>query len=327
MILLKLKGSPFNINIIQVYAPTSAHPDEDNEAFYESIDKCMKYVKSAEVNIILGDFNAKVGSETSNSVGNYGIGVTNERGKRLVNFAEQYNLSIINTWFQQPMRRLYTWKSPGDIRRNQLDYILVNQRFKNSVKQARAYPGADINSDHNPVIMKMNIKLKKTKKGIIREHFYMNMLRDTETKERYAIEVENCYNTVLNIENPAQEGESSEEKIDKDWENISKSMTQAASNVLPKKKKEARQDWMTPEILKKMEQRQKWNKKDKVKYVKLNREIEKDCKLAKENWWIDQCEEIEHLERYHKSREKHDKIKKITSNKKRQRADKSCIYI
>ena len=61
------------------------------------------------------------------------------------------------------MRRRYTWKSPGDRYRNQIDFILVRDRFRNSVKQARSYPGADIASDHNPVLVKLNVKLKKNK--------------------------------------------------------------------------------------------------------------------------------------------------------------------
>ena len=65
----------------------------------------------------------------------------------------------MNIWFQQPLHRLYTWKSLGDISRNQIDYIMINQRLQNCVKQARTYPGADINSDHNPVIFKFKVKL------------------------------------------------------------------------------------------------------------------------------------------------------------------------
>ena len=67
-----------------------------------------------------------------------------------IEFCNENNMVIMNMWSQQPLHILYTWKSPGDISRNQIDYIMINQRFKNCVKQARTYPGADINSDHNP---------------------------------------------------------------------------------------------------------------------------------------------------------------------------------
>ena len=83
-------------------------------------------------------------------------------------------MEIMNTWFQQSLCGLYTWKIPGDISRNQKDYVMINQRFRNCVKQARTYSGADINSDHNPVTFwfkvndkgkpyGMEINMKKTK--------------------------------------------------------------------------------------------------------------------------------------------------------------------
>ena len=88
----------------------------------------------------------------------------NERGQRLIEFCNENNMVIMNTWFQQPLCRLYTWKSPGDISRNQIDYIMINQRFRNCVKQARTYPGADINSNHNPVTIKFKSKIEENKK-------------------------------------------------------------------------------------------------------------------------------------------------------------------
>ena len=66
---------------------------------------------------------------------------------------------ITNTWFEQEKRRRYTWKSPGDLRRYQIDYILVRQRYSNSVKSSWSYPGADVDSDHNLVAMRLKLKL------------------------------------------------------------------------------------------------------------------------------------------------------------------------
>ena len=79
----------------------------------------------------------------------------------LVEFSERRNLTIANTCFEHNLRPRYTWKAPGDTRRLQIDYILVKQRYRNSVKNAAAYPGADCNSDHNLVMMKTKLKLKR----------------------------------------------------------------------------------------------------------------------------------------------------------------------
>ena len=86
-ILIKLEGKPFNISIIQVYAPTQDHGDEEIEAFYEEIEKAIKIVKSDEVLIVMGDWNAKVGDEPIPGVmGRFGLGNQNERGQRLQQF-------------------------------------------------------------------------------------------------------------------------------------------------------------------------------------------------------------------------------------------------
>ena len=134
-IMLKLKAKPFNIAIIQTYAPTSSHTDEEIEEHYEEIDKMLKEVKSTDVLFIIGDFNAKIGdNKYENIVGKYGLGERNSRGERLLQFCIEKNLIIANTTFQHPKRLLYTWKSPGDLTRNQIDYILVRSRHRNSIK-------------------------------------------------------------------------------------------------------------------------------------------------------------------------------------------------
>ena len=159
VIMMKLEAKPFNINVMQVCAPTQDHDDEEIEQFYQEIQNGIKYTKSDEVICIMGDLNAKVGDERyQNIVGMHGLGRRNERGERLMQFCQENKLIIANTWFQQPVRKLYTWKSPGDISRNQIDYIMLNERFRNCIKKAKTYPGADMNSDHNPVVVKINMK-------------------------------------------------------------------------------------------------------------------------------------------------------------------------
>ena len=96
---------------------------------------------------------------------------------------------IANTYFQHPKRRLYTWRSPRDICRNKIDFILINKRFRNGVKQARTYHGADVGSDHNPLTSKMNIKLKKLKKKHTNHRMELNILKHDETDQGSDLEV------------------------------------------------------------------------------------------------------------------------------------------
>ena len=109
----------------------------------------------------MGDLNAKVGQERNgNIVGPCGMGEKNERGVKLIECCQKRQLTITNTWFTQPNRRKYIWISPGGKTRNQIDYIMINTQFRNSVKQANTYPGADIDSDHNPVVPTELLRLR-----------------------------------------------------------------------------------------------------------------------------------------------------------------------
>src|SRR3990170_4212832 len=98
-------------------------------------------------------------------VGKFGLGKRNDRGERVVEFCKRNKLMITNTWFEQEKRRRYTWKKPGDTGRYQIDYIMVKQRYRNSLKSSWSYPGADVDSDHNLVAMRVQVRLKRIKKA------------------------------------------------------------------------------------------------------------------------------------------------------------------
>ena len=111
------------------------------------------------------DWNAKVGSqETPGITGKFGLGVRNEAGQSLVEFCQENALAIANTLFQQHKRRLYTWTSPDGQHWNQIDYILCSQRGRSSMQSAKTRPGADCGLDHELLIVKFRLKLKKVGK-------------------------------------------------------------------------------------------------------------------------------------------------------------------
>ena len=308
VMLLKINAKHFDIAIIQVYAPTSEHSDEEIEVFYEHVQKAIKQTKSTDVVVIIGDFNAKVGSNHEKVVGKFGLGDCNERGERLIQFCKENQLIVTNTFYEHPMRRRYTWKSPGERYRNQIDFILVRERFRNSVKQARSYPGADIASDHNPVLVKLNVKLKKNKRSTKGQSsgIYVNILK-TDIADVYNVTFRNRYEG-LNVE-IADQSNNVEESVENTWCNFICSL-QSANEILPKKKRQAKQPWMTDEILLMMSERRK-QKRGSTKYKKLNDKIEKECRVAKEKWLNDKCEEIEELDKRHLTLQLHKKTKNL----------------
>ena len=94
----------------------------------------------------------------------WALGMRNEAGQRLIEFCQENALVIANTLFQQHKRRLYTWTSPDGQHQNQIDYILCSQRWRSSIESAKTRPGADCDSDHELLIAKFRLKLKKVGK-------------------------------------------------------------------------------------------------------------------------------------------------------------------
>ena len=112
MISVRFQGKPFNITVIQVYAPTSNTEEAEVERFYEDLQDLLELTPKKDVLFIIGDWNAKVGSqETPGVTGKCSLGIRNEAGQRLIEFCQENALVITNTLFQQHKRRLYTWTS------------------------------------------------------------------------------------------------------------------------------------------------------------------------------------------------------------------------
>ena len=108
MISVRLQGKPFNITVIQVYAPISNAEETEVEQFYEDLQYLLELTAQKDVLFIIGDWNAKVGSsETPGVTGKFGLAIRNEAGQRLTEFCQENALVIANTLFQQHKRRLY----------------------------------------------------------------------------------------------------------------------------------------------------------------------------------------------------------------------------
>ena len=111
-----VSAKPQNITIIQVYAPTSDHEDQEVEEFYEKIESIIQKTPKKDLLIVQGDFNAKIGKDAyenwAGTVGRFGTGETNDRGLRLLEFASSHRLTITNTLYPHKISRRTTWHAP-----------------------------------------------------------------------------------------------------------------------------------------------------------------------------------------------------------------------
>ena len=101
IISVRFQGKPFNITVIQVYAPTNNAEEAEVERFYEDLQDLLELTSKKDVLFIIGDWKAKVGSqETPGVTGKFGLGMRNKAGQRLIEFCQENALVIANTLFQ-----------------------------------------------------------------------------------------------------------------------------------------------------------------------------------------------------------------------------------
>ena len=118
----------------------------------------------------------------------FGLGVQNEAKQRLIEFCQENTLVIANTLFQQHKRRLYMWISPDGQHQNQIDCILFSQRWRSSIQSAKTRLGTDCGSDHELLITKFRLKLKKVGKATRPFRYDLNQI-----PYDYTVEVRNGF--------------------------------------------------------------------------------------------------------------------------------------
>ena len=131
MISVRFQDKPFNITVIQVYAPSTNAKEAEVEWLYDDLQDLLELTPKKDVLFIIEHWKAKVGSQGIPGItGKFGHGVQNEEGQRLAEFCQENTLVIVNTLFQQLKRRLCTWTSSDGQYKNQIDYILCSQMGK-----------------------------------------------------------------------------------------------------------------------------------------------------------------------------------------------------
>ena len=223
MISVRFQGKPFNITVIQVYAQTSSAEEAEVEQFYEDLQDFLELIPPKNVLFIIGDWNIKVGSQgIPGVIGKFGLGVQNVAGQKLTEFCQENTLVIANTLFQQHKRRLYTWTSPDGQHWNQIDYILCSQRWRSSIWSAKTRLGADCASDHELLIAKFRLKLKKV--GKITRPFRYDL---NQILYDYTVEVTNRFKGLDLIDRVPEEL----------WTEVPDIVQEAVIKTIPKKKK------------------------------------------------------------------------------------------
>ena len=148
------------MNVVQWYAPTNDKSDQVKDGFYNQLHDILSRVRNQDINILMGDFNAKIGSDNTGYdevMGRQGLGKMNENGECFADACALNNVVIGGSVF--PHKRIHkaTWVSPDLITENQIDHICIAKKFRRSLEDVRVKRGADAASDHHLVVAKLSL--------------------------------------------------------------------------------------------------------------------------------------------------------------------------
>ncbi|KAF7237696.1 Craniofacial development protein 2 [Varanus komodoensis] len=292
-------SKPFNITLVQLYAPTIGAEEAEVDWFCEGLQHLLELTPKNDVLIIMGDWSAKVGSQKITGItGKFNLGVQNEAGHRLVEFHQVNTMVIADMLFQQLKGRLYTWTSPDGQHRNQIDYVLCSQRGRSSIQLVKSRPGADCGSDHELLVAKCRLQLKQVGKSTRPLRYDLNHIPD-----EYTVEVRNRFKEFDLIDRVPEEL----------WMEVCNIVQEVATKTVPKKKKCKKAKWLSQEALQLAEERREVKGKgEKERYTQLNAEFQRIARRDKNAFLNEQCKEIEENNRIGRTR---DLFKKIGDTK------------
>jgi len=271
-----------DIVLINIHGPTNEQDEEEKELFYTILEDVYESVKG-NIILALGDFSAKIGRERyyRSITGNQSLHeLSNDNGTKLVNFAAAKGLVVKSTMF---LRKniyncilKYTWIASNGVNKNQIYHILINNRFKNSIKNIRTLRGADTDSDHLLVECWMKVKFKKITncKPMRKNNYNIEKLSEKKICEEYKCKIDNI------LKGKQDDKESINETLDQLKEIVS-----GASGEVLDRKKLVSKPW----------------------FNKICEESIKRRKLARQRW-LDNVNDNEITERYRCHRKENNNI-------------------
>ena len=173
----------------------------------------------------------------------------------------------------------------------------MRHRYRNAVKNSKAYPGADADSDHNLVLMENELKLKTIKKNKVRRKWDTEKLKSGQ-RTVFASKVNEKIENRRNEENvPITNNER--------WNLLKDAIKESGEECIRYVKRKAKKEWVTNEMMEKMDERRKWKAVNtevgKQQYRRLNNELRRETDRTREKWLDEQCKEMEELERMGRS--------------------------
>lgn len=255
IIIAHFNGNP-NLSVISVYAPTNCDEEINKDTFYEDLNKAITSIPSHNLTIVLGDFNAQVDLDrhltNPRIVGQYTFHhESNENGQRLIDLCESNNLRLAHGRFKHRKGRLWTWEHPNHNLNEphaQLDHIIINGKWVNSLRNCRAYNSVEVDSDHRIVCARIDISLRSnTKNQFKRKRFNIELLKYKEYREKFNANLQNRFGA-LEIENT---------QIQKMYDEFESTIESTCTDVLGIRPKRNCPGWVSAKTIELLDRRDK----------------------------------------------------------------------
>ena len=197
-----------------------------------------------DVNILMGDMNAKVGTDNTGEeevMGIHGIGQVNDNGERFKGLRGFNQLVTGGTIFPHKTVHKASWVSPDGRTENQIDHFTISKKFRRSLQDVRVIMGADIGSDHHLLVGKVKIKLKRYGNPFYKEKrmkFQVNLLQDPQKRQEFHLELKNRFELLGTLEDVDVDGQ---------WEKVKEVMKSTCNSVLGEQRKPG-SEWITLSI-------------------------------------------------------------------------------
>ena len=302
--------------IVCVYAPTLNASQEDHDSFYGQLEDTLKTVPKHDDLWLLGDFNARVGSDNATwprCLGNHGVGTMNASGQRLLEFCGKHQMCVTNTWFTGKPQHKQTWYHPRSKTWHMLDMVLTKRKSLNTVKNTRAYHSADCDTDHVLVIS----TVRPTRSVRQYHHATQNSMSKLEVLNTKVPERVRVFEELFR--DKLSENELVGDTPDARWKDLGGKILESATEAF-ETKVSSKPDWMAanagkldPLLEKKRTARKAYmathgdDERDSLRAAKA--ELQREIRACANSYWRSLCDEIQEASARGDARTMYDKIK------------------
>jgi hypothetical protein len=227
ILVARFKSRARNVSIVHVYAPTNTSSVDVKDEFYSLLSSALNNVRRGDILIVMGDLNARVGSDNTGYelfMGKHGVGTRNDNGERFVDLCATNQLVIGGTLFINRDIYKLTWYSNDGVTRSQLDHFTISRRWRRSLLNVRVYRGADAHTDHRLLVSTIQLKLVSVKQKFtnLTRKIDPSKLRIAEKKRHFISDLKENLST------------SQPQDMKQRWDNVRNALQKSGENNIMK---------------------------------------------------------------------------------------------